>query len=308
MTGEFLHDPSGESRGNTATRAIRGDDSAAAAELVRLVRQRPHDRIDPFPPCIEAEVLADTGARGSGDDVNPRVAVAGDEVVGYGAVDFSPKLKRAQLIGPVVHPAHRRRGLGRQLLRDLRDQAAANGQKVLRACVAANNAAGQALLEKDKFKRRDAHTCLRLSRPEHFADLEMPGIELRRAWHDDAPEIYHFLERMVPRSEKQTRSLLKTDTYAVLTAFQNGALVAVAEVDMRAGETATVEYLEGKPSLLHKGLGNVLMAEAVRVVFERDGVEHLDFLVPGTDPKRLASYTEAGFEVRDEFVAFERKL
>lgn len=291
-----------------ATRAMTSDDAAAAAQLVRLVRERPHDRIDPFPPSVEAEVLADAGARGPEEDNHPRVAVDEGVIVGCAALDYSPALKRAVLVGPVVHPAHRRRGFGRSLLADLIAQAKAHGQKAVRACVADPNAAAQTLLEGQRFRQQERHTCLRLERPGRCAQLTVAGISIRRAWADDAPEVHRFLERMVPRTERRTRSLLKTNTYAALLAFQGKTVVAVAEVDMRHGGTATVENLEGKPSLLHKGLANALMAEAVRVAFEREDITGLEFLLAGTDRKRIETFVQAGFQVRDEFLAYERKV
>ncbi|MFQ5578518.1 MAG: GNAT family N-acetyltransferase, partial [Anaerolineae bacterium] len=61
-------------------------------------------------------MLVDMGARGKGQPCHPRVAVEGEGIVGYGALDFSPAMRQAQLVGPVVHPEHRRRGHGRALL------------------------------------------------------------------------------------------------------------------------------------------------------------------------------------------------
>jgi hypothetical protein len=50
------------------------------------------------------------------------------------------------------------------------------------------------------------------------------------------------------------------------------------------------------------------MAEAVKVAFERDGITALEFLIAGTDRKRIETFVQAGFQVRDEFVAYERKV
>ena len=132
------------------TRPITSQDTAPVADLVQLVRERPNDLVDPFPPATEIEILADMGARGRGPG-RPRVALERGEVVGWGAVDFSPAMKRAALVGPVVHPAHRTKGHGRNLIQALVQNARDAHQKHVRVCLGAHNGAGQALL------RAEAH-------------------------------------------------------------------------------------------------------------------------------------------------------
>jgi len=117
------------------TRPITSQDTAPVAELVQRVRGRPNDLVDPFPPATENELLADMGARGKGPG-RPRVALGADgEVVGWGAVDFSPAMKRALLVGPVVHPAQRTKGHGRNLMQVLLQNARDAHQKHVRVAV-----------------------------------------------------------------------------------------------------------------------------------------------------------------------------
>ena len=137
-----------------STRPITSDDAAAAADLVRVVRERPNDRIDPFPPAHEMEVLVDAGARGKGPDRHPVVATADEVVVGYGALDCSPEMKTASLVGPVVHPANRRQGHGRNLLRDLIQQARAADQRFVTTLIGSDNGAAEALLKAEGFRRK----------------------------------------------------------------------------------------------------------------------------------------------------------
>jgi RimJ/RimL family protein N-acetyltransferase len=291
-----------------STCPISSDRAADAAALVRLVRSRPNDRIDPYPPSVESEVLADTGARENDETCRPRIAVASDELVGYGALNFSPLLKRALLVGPVIHPAHRRNGYGLQILTELLDQAAANQQRSVRAVVGEDNAAGQALLSHAGLKRKERHTCLRLTRPARFLEMKMGGISVRRAWADDSELIAELGRRLVARTERQTRSLLKTSTYAVVVAFKGLKPVGFAEVDMRHGDVATLEQVEGPPALIQKGLGNLLIAETIRIVFQDEQVEALELLMEGTHRARIDAYAGIGFEPREELVAYERKI
>lgn len=290
------------------TRKFASSESAEVAEVLRLVAERPDDLFDPLPPVSETELIADSGARGREEHLCARVAEDGGKPVGYGAVDWSPDLRRAQLVGPVVHPSHRRRGLGTRLLADLSDQARQAHQKYLRAMVGSLNRAARAFLEQAGFKQQERHTCLRLERHARRASFSMDGVELRRAMYDDADEVFRFTQRLVPRTAKQVRSLLKTDSYSIVMAYKEGKPVGYVEVDMRHGSRATLEHLDGQPSLIHKGLGSVLLADAMRTAFERDGVSTLDLLVSGTDEERLQDYRRAGFHVSHELIAYEAKL
>jgi ribosomal protein S18 acetylase RimI-like enzyme len=308
MTGRFLTDDLREFRGKMNTRLISSEHAGAVADLPRLIRSDPADRIDPFPPPFEIEVLADSGSRANEESCRPRVAIVDDVLVGYGALNFSPHLKRGQLIGPVVHPEHRRMGHGAKLLIDLLGQARDNGQKRVRAVVGAENAGGQAFLKEAGFKATDRHTCLRLPRPPQFPEIKMSGITTRRAWADDSELLFELSSKLSPRTQKQLRSLLKTNTYGVVVAFQKLRPVGFAEVDLRQGESASLEQIEGPPSLIHKGLGNLLLAEAIRIAFDDDRIDALDVLMVGAEQARLKAYEEVGFARSHELIAFESKV
>ncbi|MHC4849944.1 MAG: GNAT family N-acetyltransferase [Planctomycetota bacterium] len=308
MTESVL--PEGEHKGlaTAQTRAFAGADSAEVAELSRIVRTRPKDCIDPWPPMSELEVLADAGARGKGSPRHPRVVESDAGLVAYGALDFSEDLKRAQLLGPIVHPAHRHKGFGRMLIDDLMEQARGAKQKTLRATVGGMNQAGRALLESAGFKTLACNTVLRLGRPERYGELHLEGVDIRQATYDDWEDVHEFVRKLVPRTEKQTRSVLKTSEYLVLLANQRRRVIGFAEVDLRQGNVATLEHLDGPPNMLHKGLGNLLLWESVRAAFESSETEFFDFVVVGNDPKILSRYMDAGFERRHDQIVFEAKL
>jgi ribosomal protein S18 acetylase RimI-like enzyme len=291
------------------TRPITSQDTAPAAELVRLVRERPNDLVDPFPPATENELLADMGARGKGPG-RPRVALGEDgEVVGWGAVDFSPSMKRALLVGPVVHPAQRTKGHGRNLIQALLQNARDAHQKHVRVGVGAHNGAGQALLRAEGFRATERHTCLRLQQPPEIPALdEMAGIRVARVDADHSDRYFDFTCKFVPRQPRQVGALLKADDYAAFLAYKGDRPVACVEVDMRYGDVATVENVDGPPSLLHRGLGNLLLAEAARVAFEHARIQAVDLLMPGTDRARHDQMRERGFQIQHELVAYELRI
>ena len=293
-------------------RPITSADAAIAAELVRLVRERPNDRNDPAPACQEAEILADSGARGKGADRHPLVAIQanGDDdlVVGYGALDVSPEMRRARLVGPVVHPAHRRSGHGARLLAALLEQARASRQRTVGVAIGRDNGAAEALLAAHGFRLKKIQTCLRLDKPLRIPELEMDGVRVQRIGPDDAHGLFAFTRKLVPRTAKQVRSLLKSDDYAALLAYRGDEVVGFGELDMRYGRVAAVEEVDGVPALIRKGLGNVLLARLMGIAFS-GGAEALE-LVVAEDPsdKRVRGYVAAGFEIRAELAGYEIRL
>jgi len=308
MRSGFLPDQPGEIRGKMLTRRIRSGDAAAAAELGRLVRERPNDTVDPFPPSVENEVLADMGARGKDSGGQALVACEGELIVGYGALDFSPQLRRALIVGPIVHPAHRRKGHGQALLQELLDQARSVRQRHVRILVGARNGAAEALLRANGFRRKERHTCLRLTRPERLPCIKLGRIAIERVGPESADLYFEFTRKFVPRQPRQTRSLLKADTYTAILAYRDGKPVGCVEVDTRYGPVACVETLEAPPSLLHKGLGNALLSEAIKAAFENPSVTALDLVMAGADRERIEVLVKNGFLVRHELLAYELRL
>jgi len=296
-------------RAMTETRAFTSADSASVAELARVVRSRPKDCIDPFPPSTDLEVLADAGARGKGGDVRrPRVVDGEDGVIAYGALDYSEDLHRAHFVGPIVHPGHRHKGFGRLVVQSLLDQARAGKQREVRATVGGMNQGGRALLEKSGFKLLACNSLLRIARPETFGELHLDGTEVRRATYDDWEELHEFVRKLVPRNGKQTRSLLKTNQYIVLLAYRRKQIIGFAEVDLRQAGLAVLEHLDGPPNMLHKGLGNLLLSESIRCAFESPEIEAFELVAVGNEPTMLANYEAAGFERLHELLVYELKL
>jgi len=292
----------------TSSRLFKSADSAQVAELSRIVRARPKDCIDPYPPASDLEVLADAGARGKGEMRHPHVVESDGHVIAYGALDFSEDLHRAQLVGPIVHPAHRHRGCAQLLINSLVEQARLADQEEIRATVGGMNQAGRVLLEKAGFKTLACNTLLRITRPESFGEVHMDGVTVRRATYDDWEEVHEFVRKLVPRNAKQTRSLLKTSEYIVLVATRRGHAVGFAEVDLRQRPNALLEHLDGPPNMLHVGLGNLLLWESVRAAFEDPAVEFFELVAVGNDPKMLTAYTNVGFEQCHDLVVYELKL
>ncbi len=294
--------------GGLATRPCTSEDSASVAALVQLVRGRPEDTIDPFPPCIEAEVLADGAARLKEPECRARVAVAEGGLVGYAALDYCPELRDALLIGPVIHPDCRRSGRGTSLLVEILRQARLVRQRRVRASVGAFNNAAQAFLRESGFVEVARHTCLRLPRVSEVPFFKTRRARVARAKYDHTPEVHAFVRKFVPRTERQTRSLLKSDSYAIFIAYEREAIVGFVEVDMRFGEVATIEQLQGKQPLLGKGLGVALMAEGARCAFAHPDVRYLDFVIAGDAPREIRRYTRAGFLARHDVVEYAHSL
>jgi len=289
-------------------RPIHSADAGPAAELVQTVRDRPSDGIDPFPPSGEWEVLTDMGARGKTPERCAHVAVEVDRIAGYGAVDYAGDMRRAVLVGPVVHPAARRNGHGRALLERAIEQARAGKQREMGIAVRTENGAAMALLESVGFRRKGSRVCMRVERREQMPVFSMKGITVRQATDEDAAQFVRFTSGRVPRTPKQTRSFLKSDAYVVLLALMKNNVVGFAEIDLRHGPVATLEQVDGESARIRKGLGNMLVAEAMREAFQRDGITHFDLLVPGNNKAQIDSFQASGLERHHEFVTYELKL
>ncbi|MHC4958427.1 MAG: GNAT family N-acetyltransferase [Planctomycetota bacterium] len=298
---------------SASVRPITSAEAAAAAEIVQLVRERPNDRIDPWPPCREFDVLLDAGARGKGPEVHPLIAVdktdVQERVVGYGAVDVSPEINYIQLVGPVIHPAYRRRGFGKALVEGMLEQGrAARGVKHARIQVSSQNGAAQELLPALGFKQKKIYTCLRLKKPEAFPELALPGIDVRRVDEKEDKAVHEFTKRLMPRPKKQTRALLKSEEYVAVVAYRKGEIVGIAELDLRFGKVGTIEHIDGVPSLIQKGLGAVLIANLMPIVFNDAGGEFIEMMIAGTEREQMKAYAAAGFKKSAELFGFERKL
>lgn len=253
-------------------------------------------------------MLADAAARGKKSARHPRILESESGLIGYGALDFSDDLTRASVVGPIVHPAHRHKGYGRRLLEEIIDQARVADQKEVRATVGGMNQAGRALLKSAGFSSVACNTVLRIRRPETFGELSMDGVEVVQAVYEDADDVHEFIRKLVPRAPKQTRSLLKTNEYVILLAKQRNRVIGFVEVDLRQGALATLEHLDGPPNMLHQGLGNLLLWEAVRSAFNASAVESFEFVVVGNDPATMLPYLEAGFERCHDLVVYELVL
>lgn len=77
------------------------------------------------------------------------VFIEGSEITGYAG--YWKVADEAQLTNIVVHPDHRRRGLGRQLLKTLMEKAAAEHCKIFTLEVRAGNPAALALYKEAGF-------------------------------------------------------------------------------------------------------------------------------------------------------------
>jgi hypothetical protein len=136
----------------------------------------------------------------------------------------------------------------------------------------------------------------------------MENVTIRRVSYEDADEVVNATRKLVPRRPKQVRSLLKTDDYAILLGYRKGKLVGFAELDMRFGNVATVEQIDGTPSAIQRGLGNLLLARLMPIAFAHARIEHFELLAEGTDRGQLETYEMAGFKTHGELHGYEIKV
>jgi mycothiol synthase len=115
---------------------------------------------------------------GHGPDV---VATADGHIVGYGYLDEPDPAQESEVAGElVVHPAHRRQGVGTALLGVLAEQGEQAGARAIRLWAHGDLAAAAALARSAGFERIRALWQMRRSLAEPLPELDLPaGVMLR---------------------------------------------------------------------------------------------------------------------------------
>jgi ribosomal protein S18 acetylase RimI-like enzyme len=133
-------------------RAARGDDAAAITSLIDLVAQQDATLgLDRYPggPSVLRQQIEGTPA-----DVSAfLIAISGGEVVGYLFIGryTTPSLAHVGVLSIVVHPDHRRTGVGRELMGRGIAWTRSIGLRKLTLSVLATNAAGRGLFTASGF-------------------------------------------------------------------------------------------------------------------------------------------------------------
>ena len=282
MTDGVLPEGQHEGASDGAGRApFAGTDSAAVAELSsRLVRTRPKDFIDPWPPATPSSRSSRTpGARGK--QTAAASARRSTPTAGRGRIRggrLTPTTSSvAQLVGPLVHPVHRHKRVRPPAHRRSRPASARRAkQKELRATVGGMNQAGACAARKRPASRRSRATpscvsagprAVRQPAPRgHRQVTQAPDLRRlggRPRVRAEARAAHGEADALGPQDERVHHAARATSA---------GRIIGFSEVDRpcratwRRSSISTV-----RPTCCTRGLGNLLLWESVRAAFERRG-------------------------------------
>jgi ribosomal protein S18 acetylase RimI-like enzyme len=154
------------------------DEIAPVRRLVEVCNQ--HDRLN----LIVNQMPADRSPAPNGPPVQ-LLAYAGDDLVGFLAYDGWPAVEACGM----VHPAHRRRGIGRTMLADLAAVCRAHGTTGLRLVCEEGSAAGRAFLAAAGMTRQEAeHQMIWEAAPDRPVPPE-PRLTVQRATLEEVGDL-----------------------------------------------------------------------------------------------------------------------
>ncbi|MFZ5904359.1 MAG: GNAT family N-acetyltransferase [Chloroflexota bacterium] len=255
------------------------------------------------------------------------VAEKDGTLVGYGVALEQPSQRCTVYV--VVHPSHRRQGLGRQLLDLTLGRAREFGSKNILAYSNGRNAASQMFLEKHRFGRVGSSGFMMASADQEIPDFEFPtGFTLKR--FSELNDLYILAVALIDcylgmwghqHSEKPSadnpnvmRFLAEYGAYNILLLFDKDGNVSgmcSAKSKGRKDENGNNVDLLDAPGVIQKyrrdGLQRPLVLAGLRRLREQ-GQRPVKLEFFGDDEKTLDIYRLLGFELTQQYIAYHKEL
>lgn len=282
---------------------------AAVDDLVREATAA--DRVAPLNE--EAELhLHDSHA----SDVLHVRASAGDRLVGYALAAGDPR-RSPVVLECVVHPAHRRRGIGRSLVQAIADR---SDRAELRAWAHGDLPGAAELAAASGFERVRVLLRMEVHLVEPLAAAPAPpGVTIRafRPGADDAAWLAlnarAFADHpeqgsMTPHDLDARKAADWFDPAGFFLAERDGELIGFHWTKMHAGDQPVGEvYVVGiDPSAQGTGLGSALTREGL-VYLQRSGIRTVELYVEGDNAPALSVYRRLGFTDAARDVMYARR-
>lgn len=242
--------------------------------------------------ALEAAVVAADGGRlklekqllRSGERVRPLLWRDRERVVGFcGVYRFA---EPAEIAG-MVHPDHRRRGIGTRLLAAARQAAGRDPLLV----VPRQSAGGRILAE---------HQGGRLDHSEHALVLEGPpaparrtGATLRRATIADAAAVSRILAAAFDEPEREVRPLITDDDDATLVVELDGKTVGTVRTSLHDGVGGVYGFAIDEAHR-SRGIGRDVLHRVCEQL-RADGAARVGLEVEVDNDRALELYTSTGF-------------
>ncbi|MEJ7728864.1 MAG: GNAT family N-acetyltransferase [Polyangiaceae bacterium] len=295
-------------------RPYRDDDTQHAVELLRAVAD-----VDGAAPPDEASwrAFVDNGTNRGGGGF--RCIEQGGRLVGLlvsGWFDDREAPGGVQLGRVLVHPAARRRGLGRALLRELEAHAARRGAGAIQGITRQKAAAGAAFCAQAGF-RLLVHD-LRMRRP---MDLAIPpaawpqAVTLRpyRGAEDDEPwaELANACfarDTVAVQLTAQSMEEMRDDPgFEMRAAERDGRMIGFCWVNQGGPELGVLQGLGVDANHRRGGVARALVVEALQLLAAQ-ACTRVELTTEVDNEAAITLYRSLGFSIVEEIVSWRREL
>lgn len=212
---------------------------------------------------------------------------------------FAPSQSEAELFG-LTHPAHRRKGCFRALVRAAAESANAFGiQDLLFLCERTSESGNRAVSALGATLDFTEYS-LRFGRARSQEQRPVPnGLALREATPADLDDMAAISGACFSEPPEQARHFLirsmEADNRAQYIAHLSGVPAGICATGMQEGE-ATIFGLAVLPALQNKGIGRGIIALILQDLFAR-GIAEILIEVDSTNARALHLYKSVGFVV-----------
>ena len=279
-----------------------GPEPAAADAVDRLERWLRQPNLRPERDCY----LAFTGSHG------------GPKAAGYVLLAAEELISRGVLMGGVV-PSHRRRGIGRALLRWAADHALTLGLHVLHVDVPEDAQPAQRLLGSEGFTHVRTHWHLGRESMNRIEVSLPPGTKLRPMTHADVPALtdlqnaaftgsWGYSPNTPQEIEYRVFEMTPQQPDDVVLLERDGRLLAYCWGQHGAeGEPGVVGMVGVEPTLQGQGLGRVATAASMNLLMDA-GARPLHITVDAENTPAVRLYQNLGFTLEWRSFWYERRL
>lgn len=282
-------------------------DSDAEAVAVLLSRMPEH------PSTSAQDFRAFTAQRFNCGAKDFRVIRRQDQIIALLAStilpESQPPLRHFRIL---VHPEHRRAGLGSLLMAELRTQSNPAG------CISQSNsqrswAAGNAFLASHGFALQKRELLMRLDKPDEVSIAKVRAdVEIRQANPRDHA-VWTQLHHLAYQDQDDYSELSPEDIAAEQS--KTGFALLIAQIENRVAGYCHVMHLDASEGLINslvvrkeeqrRGLGRLLLDHATRHLWQ-DGVACISLNVIATKQGAIGLYEKAGFLCYDELWCYQR--
>lgn len=248
------------------------------------------------------------------------LALEDESPIGYLIANLEPPLKRVVLEG-AVHPDHRRRGAGAQLVEASSDRASGLDYKIIQMAVPYAHINARRLAKRCGFRFIRKFWEMKLDNPASVPDPDLyQGFHLRHFREGDEDRLRFIQNLSFARHWGYSPNRLEDIHYKVrmgLFTFDDILLVLDGDVTIgfnwtrlerrQRGTQGWIGMMGAHPDYRGKGLGTSIMRAGVRYL-RNSGASRIDLTVDSLNPSAHRIYRAGGFSRQAVTVWYERAL